>query len=265
MPNYHTISMRVVFWIGLVAALLTVGGFLNKFWTDYLDPYLNPWVTIMCPPQIDTHEHVLFGEHNAASGDHKVRLYVYPEDGSVYPEDKYWLADLKRDSYSGKAWVNWARFGNPYGEDMVKKPPLYFRVYAALIESEKVDKLPGSSSKNPYITTKNETGFRGKVIEAGALAVSAPCRILRVPEPGPCPMPSIISPNKQEVTSPVRLSWTPKIRMYVQLYKGGAAVIDRFMKSDETLELQTGRYELKVTQHRGTQCSSGFWFYVVEK
>lgn len=99
---------------------------------------------------------------------------------------------------------------------------------------------------------------------AKAIVVSKPCRIERQPDERCDTAPTIVSPEGQEVTSPVHLRWKPAMKMYVELWQRGGRIKGGEMESDTTLSLPTGTYELKVRPKRGFTCLSSMWFNVIQ-
>lgn len=255
-------------WIARVSQIISIGGILVLVWQIIIIPHFFPSVTILCSPKIYSHEQVVFGNYSPAREGYQVRVYVYPEDKT----NKYWLQDQTWETTPNGTWADLARFGNPWGIDMKKPPPLNFRVFAVLIKSEDVIKLPAFGQQEPWIIKNSDKDFLDSLMKAGAKAVSTPYKLERLPEDICHSIPNITSINKKEyitmrmkplnVASPVRLHWEPNIPMYVEVRKGGVKILGDYMGSDVELPLEPGTQEIKVKPKDDYYCSASIWLDV---
>lgn len=243
--------------IGALGVVSIIGFFVAK---------LSPTVTIHCPNEIRQSNHVVFGNYTPIQN-HEVYVYVHPDDGM----DNFWLQSNPSHSSSMGAWSINARFGNPYGKDHVKEPPLYFDVVAVLIPKDHINELPGMDENPVHIESFTEFD---RIVQSAGVKKRAECRIHRIPEF--CRIqPSIVFPKQPpdpfeypKVYSPLSFKWDPQIPMYAELWSGGKPVANmshQVMHYSQEVSLDPGIYELKIRQKKGAECYANVWFMVLQK
>jgi hypothetical protein len=245
-----------------------VGGVLVYLWQMLIVPNLYPAITIIGPQIINSFQQTLSGHFYPVKANYRVRLYVYPEDGT----NRYWLQSSKWETLPNGDWTDMAWFGNPYGIDMRKRPPLFFKVYAVLIQSSDVNKLPVFDKKQPWVELPDEDAFIDSLKAIGAIAISSPYRVERQPEDYFQTPLKYIKLNKQDiimgnqpiqVTSPIRIRWEPKIQMYIEIWQEGGLQTGLEIRGDTILEFKPGPYELKFKQKQNQQYYSSTWIEVL--
>jgi hypothetical protein len=166
-------------------------------------------------------------------------------------------------------WSLNARFGNPYGWDHIKEPPLDYDVLAALVPVNRLRTIPGSDGH--MISLNPGEDLAGKLANSGAISIKR-CIIRRDPEQ--CqylphlivPAISASPPELTDVRSPVRIAWEPNLPMFVELWQGGERVkgiSHRAWPNNQSFTLSSGVYELKVRYKKGSDCNASLWFRVV--
>ncbi len=251
--------------VSALSTALGIAGSLGVFAVlGLIRENVRPALTIECPQEIRSFQHVVFGRFSPAT--RRVRVFVHPEDGQT----KYWLQLPISESPSPGMWVQQARFGNPFGRGHVKEPPLYYDVFALLLPETKLLNLPGSDEK-PILAVSPDA-FEERLREASAERVVS-CRILRRPET--CNyQPTVLKPLQPDdpkeyanVRSPVLIEWRPNIPMYVELWHDAEPVEGKshlIMNNRQSLVLSPGLYELKARQFKESECEAGVWFIVAQ-
>jgi len=273
-PNAHAFR-RCWNWLGNprprlsnVAGILQIVGFCA---TVGLFPFIwhllkgqEPFVELYCPESIRSHEHMIFG--SLAGEGYQVRVYVGPDDGLR----RYWLQPSPAQSTDKGQWSLLARFGNPYGWDHVKEPPLDYEVIAALVPAAKAQDLPGTDDRP--IVQLNLGEDIAQRLAMPSIQDIARCTIRRDPER--CQhYPRILQPPPQvrpdrlvDVHSPVRVLWEPNLPMYVELWRAGIPLPElshREWQPGRELDLAPGIYQLQVRYKRGSDCNAVLWFRVL--
>lgn len=246
--------------IGIVGFCATVGLF-PFIW--HLANQREEYVEIYCPPVIRFHQHSVFGRF--AGEGYQVRVYVRPIDGT----DTYWLQEPPLHSSVKGQWSLRARFGNPYGWDHIKEPPLEYEVLAALVPAAKLGALPGSDRRIVHLNPAQNLESMLTPLGVGS---TERCIIRRDPEL--CQeLPRILQPEQAinpreltDVSSPVRFSWEPNLPMFIRIWRGGEPVpevSDTEWDNDRELELSPGVYELQARYKKESDCIASIWFRVL--
>jgi len=258
---------KIIRFLEHIIVLATV---FTVLWNHVIKPNFFPTVTLICPPTIYSNEQVVFGNYSPARDDYRIRLYVYPIDGA----NRFWFQEQAWEAYSNGAWVDIARFGNPYGIDMKMPLPLKFKIFAALVKSDNIDKLPGYDRRQPWIQESGgDKAFMNRLKKSGVITVSKPFEILRLPEDICHSNPIVTSINNNsilslntkiiEVNSPVKLHWEPNNPMFIEVWKGGMQTLSEEMENDSELILQPGIQEIKVKPRYDYHCSASIWVNVL--
>jgi hypothetical protein len=253
--------------LGTLADLLGIVGFCA---TIGLFPFIwhlanrsDKFVELYCPDSIRTHQYSIFGRF--AGEGYQVRVYVGPEDGTYM----YWLQTPPLHFATKGQWSLRARFGNPYGWDHVKEPPLEYEVLAALVPAKKLGVIPGADGQR--ITLAPGQDLEDLLTPLGITSVQR-CTIRRDPEY--CQyLPRMVQPKQPinpqdlpDLVSPVRVAWEPNLPMFIELWRGGERV--RGLSHEEwsnnrEVKLGPGIYELHVRYKRESDCDASSWFRVV--
>lgn len=247
--------------------LTTIFGFLA---TVGLFPFIwhlanktDGYVELYCPESIRSHEYSVFGRFTGE--DYQVRVYIGPDDGTF----RYWLQTPPLHYPTRGQWSLKARFGNPYGWDHVKEPPLEYEVLAALVPVSKLRALPGSDGHLFQLSLGED--LTDKLKKSGTINVQR-CTIRRDPEH--CqylphmimPMASASPRELPDVESPVKIAWEPNLPMYVELWRGGDRITSlshREWPNNQSFILDPGIYELHVRYKKESDCNASSWFRVV--
>jgi hypothetical protein len=276
---------RAPTWLGSVSALLGILNIVGTFvvgvmvWAvrDVLNP--GPAISMACPRKIRSHLQDLDGTIRRPHGANRdLRIIVHPHD----PGDEYWVQDGRIEMSKSGEWTREVRFGNEFGRGHRKPLPTDYDVYAFLIDPKQ---SLGDSRAFPLIFP-SEAAFIDRLRKCGVdKSEMAECRLTREPEPVACTTGiSIQSPmrindhNTQvEVDSPVRLAWKPNIPLYVALLTSesrpvkvqaeghtGPWVWGERMKNDQTIYLEPGEYELRVSKDKSS-CYENVWFTVRQR
>ena len=263
MKTLKVIILKVI-WV--INTILAIYGFAQLLWMFVIKPLFVSSVTVIAPPKIYSHEEVVFGTYYPKNRDYQVRVYVNPDDGT----HQYWLQYQTWQTPPNGEWVDVTRFGNPSGRDMVKPPPLDFDVFAVLVKSTDMAKLPGSDSG--FVRANSHEVFKDILKQAGLKTISTPFRLERLPEQA-CDVPKDLSINgitvvtakkDLQVYSPIRWNWEPKRPLFVEVWKGGSLFKNkRHSFNDSTLTLDPGVYELKIREREGIGCFTNVWIEVL--
>jgi len=249
----------------VIEILLTVYGFFQLLWIFIIKPLFYSSVTVVCPPKIYSHEQVISGTYYPERKDYQVRVYVNPDD----KKNKYWLQYQTWQTLPAGEWVDLARFGNSWGVDMAKRPPLDFYVFAVLVKSADMSKLPGLDSG--YVKASGHDVFKNTLKQAGVIAISTPFRVERLPEQT-CDIPSELSINespvvtatkKLQVYSPVRCNWEPNRPMFLEVWRGGRKILGETRLNGSELILEPEIYELKIMEKEEFGCFTNVWIEVL--
>jgi hypothetical protein len=255
-PRLNSISSL----LGIVGFCATIGLF-PFIW--HLANQRDQYLEIYCPSSIRSHQHTVFGKF--AGEGYQVRVYLGPIDGT----NNYWLQEPPLHSTAEGQWSLIGRFGNPYGWDHLKAPPLEYNVLAALVPANKLSELPGSDGRMVRLTPAQ--ALEGTLAPFGIVSTQR-CIITRDPEY--CEyIPRIVQPAQvanprelTEVASPVRFSWEPKQPMYIRIWQGGQPVpeiSDTVWDNNREEELSPGIYEVQAQYKRGSDCIASVWFRVL--
>jgi hypothetical protein len=249
--------------LGMLATLFTIFGTNIVRTTDWIRGLFFDEITVACPPtEISSNKQILFGTY-APPADRLVRVYVHPRDGEL----NYWSQFPVTEP--GGAWSLEAYFGNAFWHDMAGRSPLRYEVFVALFKKAK--NVPGNES-GPLVVDEG-TDFAAWLKSKGATAVST-CVVTRRDEEGCNFTPRITSPvppdnprTLVEVSRDIVLSWEPKRKLWVELWRHGREVATyprNFYDNPMRVSLETGIYEFRVKETKGSQCGTSMWFEVVD-
>jgi hypothetical protein len=249
--------------LGTLATLSTIFGTNIVRTTGWIRGLFFDEVTVACPPtEISSHRQILFGTYSPPT-DRLVRVYVHPRDGEL----NYWSQFPLTEP--GGAWSFEASFGNAFWHDMLGRSPLRYEVFVALFKKAK--NLPGSESL-PLVVDEG-TDFATWLKSRGATAV-ATCVVTRRGEEGCNFTPRITSPvppdnprTLVEVSRDLVLSWEPKRKLWVELWRRGrevAAYPHNFYDNPMGVSLETGIYEFRLKETKASRCEASVWFEVVD-
>jgi hypothetical protein len=170
----------------------------------------------------------------------EIKLFVHPDDTSKM----YWLNDTQSKKIKNNGdWYQMCRFGDE--DTRIHRMPLPFDFYVYAVVVSQGTTFPFVSENRPFEAASEEDFI--KKIQPFAKTISKRFVVTRIE-----PKEDLTRPIVMHVTSPVKLSWSENVPMYLEFYHKGSIIRESMYKPGQYHDLPSSSelYEIKLSKSK---------------